>query len=45
MINMNQEYASVSVEMPENDKKNTLSQNLIYEVENHDIIDDFTLKF
>ena len=42
---MNQEYARVSVEMPENDKKNTLSQDLTYEVENHDIIDDFTLKF
>ena len=42
---MNQEYARVSVEMPENDKKKTLSQDLTYEVENHDIIDEFTLKF
>ena len=45
MINMNKEYAGVSVEMPENDKKKTLSQDLTYEVENHDIIDEFTLKF
>ncbi|WP_255327033.1 MULTISPECIES: hypothetical protein [unclassified Prevotella] len=42
---MNQEYARVSVEMPENENKNTLSQNLTYEVENKDIKDEFTLKF
>lgn len=44
MINMNQEYARVSVEMPENDKKK-LSHNLTYEVENNDIKDEFTIKF
>ena len=42
---MNQEYARVSVEMPENENKNSLSQNLTYEVENNDIKDEFTLKF
>jgi len=41
---MNQEYARVSVEMPENDK-NTNSKELNYEVENNDIQDEFTLKF
>ena len=42
---MNQEYARVSVEMPENENKNSLSQDLTYEVENNDIKDEFTLKF
>lgn len=42
---MNQEYARVSVEIPENENKNSLSQDLIYEVENNDIKDEFTLKF
>jgi hypothetical protein len=43
---MNQEYARVSVEMPENDKKkNPRSHVLTYEVENSDIQDEFTLKF
>ena len=42
---MNQEYARVSVEMPENENKNTLSQDLTYEVENGDIKDEFTVKF
>ena len=45
MINMNKEYARVSVEMPENDKKKTLSHDLTYEVENNDILDEFTVKF
>jgi hypothetical protein len=45
MINMNKEYAGVSVEMPENENKKTLSQDLTYEVENNDIKDEFTLKF
>ena len=42
---MNQEYARVSVEMPENENKNPLSQDLTYEVENNDIKDEFTVKF
>lgn len=42
---MNQEYARVSVEIPENENKNSLSQDLTYEVENNDIKDEFTLKF
>ena len=42
---MNQEYARVSVEKPENENKNTLSQDLTYEVENNDIKDEFTVKF
>ena len=42
---MNQEYARVSVEMPENDTKKTLRQELTYEVENPDIKDEYTVKF
>lgn len=42
---MNQEYARVSVELPENENKKSLSQDLTYEVENKDIKDEFTLKF
>ena len=42
---MNQEYARVSVEMPENEYKKSLHQELIYEIENRDISDEFTVKF
>ncbi len=42
---MRQEYARVSVEMPENNNKKSLSQDLTYEIENNDINDDFTVKF
>ena len=42
---MNQEYARVSVEMPENDTKKTLRQELTYEIENNDIQDEYTVKF
>ena len=42
---MKQEYARVSVEMPENDEKKTLRQELTYEIENKDIQDEYTLKF
>lgn len=42
---MKQEYARVSVEMPENDTKKTLRQELTYEVENPDIEDEYTVKF
>ena len=43
--NMTQEYARVSVEMPENEDKNYLRQELTYEIENNDIQDEFTIKF
>ena len=42
---MTQEYARVSVEMPENEDKKSLRQELTYEIENHDINDEFTVKF
>ena len=42
---MKQEYARVSVEMPENDTKKTLRQELTYEIENNDIQDEYTVKF
>ena len=42
---MTQEYARVSVEMPENTDKKSLSQELTYEVENNDINDEFVVKF
>ncbi len=42
---MKQEYARVSVEMPENEKKKVLSQELTFEVENKDINDEYTVKF
>ena len=41
---MIQEYARVSVEMPENNNK-SLCQELTYEIENNDIQDEFTIKF
>ena len=42
---MKQEYARVTVEMPENNTKKTLRQELIYEIENKDIQDEYTVKF
>ena len=42
---MIQEYARVSVEMPENEDKKSLRQELAYEIENRDINDEFTIKF
>ena len=42
---MRQEYARVSVEMPENTNKESLSQELTYEVKNYDINDEFVVKF
>ena len=42
---MKQEYARVSVEMPENKNKKSLSQELTYEIENNDINDEFIVKF
>ena len=54
-IYMTQEYARVSVEMPENEDKKFLRQaldlgrfackELTYEIENPDIKDEFTIKF
>ena len=52
---MTQEYARVSVEMPENKDKKSLHQaldlgrfackELTYEIENPDIKDEYTIKF
>ena len=42
---MKQEYARVSVEMPENEEKITLRQELTYEIENNNIQDEYTVKF
>ena len=42
---MNQEFARVSVEMPDNDTKKTLHHELTYEIKNNDINDEFTVKF
>jgi len=42
---MKQEYARVSMEMPENENKKTLRQELTYEIENDDIQDEYTVKF
>ena len=42
---MTQEYARVSVEMPENKDKKSLRQELTYEIENKDINDEFIVKF
>ena len=42
---MIQEYARVSVEMPENEDKKSLRHELTYEIENNDIKDEFIIKF
>ena len=42
---MKQEYARVSVEMPENEEKKSLRQEFTYEIENPDIKDEFIIKF
>ncbi len=42
---MTQEYARVSVEMPENEDKKSHSQEWVYEIENNDINDEFTIMF
>ena len=42
---MKQQYARVTLEMPENEDKKSLRQELIYEIENRDISDEFTVKF
>jgi hypothetical protein len=42
---MKQEYARVSMKMPENEEKKVLRQELTYEIENNDIQDEYTVKF
>jgi hypothetical protein len=42
---MKQQYARVSVEMPENEKTKSLNQELTYEIENRDINEQYTVKF
>ena len=42
---MIQEYARVSEEMPENEDKKSLRQELTYEIENNDIKDEYVVKF
>ena len=42
---MKQEYARVSMEMPEKEEKKTLRHELTYEIENNDIQDEYTVKF
>ena len=42
---MTQEYARVTVAMPENEEKQPVRQELTYEIENRDINDEFTVKF
>ena len=42
---MEQQYAGVLVEVPENEEKKSLHQELTYEIENRDINDEYTVKF
>ena len=42
---MTHEYARVSVEIPKNEDKKSLRQELTYEIENNNIKDEFTIKF
>ena len=42
---MKQEYARVSVEMPENEDKKSLHQELTYEIENRDINEEYMVTF
>jgi hypothetical protein len=42
---MKQQYARVSVEMPENENTKSLHQELTYEIENRDINEEYTVKF
>ena len=44
-IKMKQQYARVTLEMPENKEKKSLHQELTYEIENPDINDEYTVKF
>ena len=42
---MKQQYARVTLEMPENEDKKSLRQELTYEIENNDINDEYIIKF
>jgi len=42
---MKQQYARVSLEIPENKDKKSLRQELTYEIQNPDIKDEYTVKF
>ena len=39
------QYARATVAMPENEEKQPARQELAYKIENHDINDEFTVKF
>ena len=41
---MKQQYARVSVEMPENENTKSLHQEFTYEIENRDINEEYTVK-
>ena len=41
---MEQQYAGILVEVPENEEKKSLHQELTYEIENRDINDEYTVK-
>ena len=42
---MNQQYARVTLEMPEKEEKKRLRQELTYEIDNPNIQDEYTVKF
>ena len=42
---MKQQYARVTLVIPEYKEKKSLHQELTYEIENRDINDEFTVKF
>ena len=42
---MEQQYAGVLVEVPQNEEKKSLHQELTYEIEDADIKDEFMVKF
>ena len=42
---MKQQYARVTLVIPEYKEKKSLHQELTYEIENPDISDEFTVKF
>ena len=42
---MEQQYAGILVEVPENEEKKSLHQELAYEIENRDINEEYMVKF
>jgi hypothetical protein len=42
---MKQQYTRVSLEIPENKDKNSLHQELTYEIDTPDIKDEYTVRF